>query len=121
VPVVRPLYVAIKDVFRGFSAPDTTGFLQVVLVEFPTRGMRTIGFITNEVVDEDGHKVINVFIPNAPNPMTGFLEIVREGDIIRTSMSVEEAIKMVVSGGRVTPADLKEHMASAQKPTTISE
>ena len=111
VPVVRPFYVALKDIFRSFSSPETTGFLQVVLIEFPQKGMRSVGFITNETIDGDSRKLINVFIPHAPNPMTGFLEIVHEEDIIRTNISVEDAIKMVVSGGHVTPPDLKDHLS----------
>lgn len=108
VPVVRRLYVALKEVFRSFSDGETTGFMQVVLVEFPTKGMWSVGFITNETVDEAGHKIITVFIPHAPNPMTGFVEIVHEEDIIRTSVPVEEALKMVVSGGRMFPKELSE-------------
>jgi uncharacterized membrane protein len=92
---------------ESFSAPDKTGFMQVVLVEFPRKGIRAIGFITNEITDETGEKLLSVLIPTAPNPTTGFLQIVREEDIIRTKLSVDEAVKMVVSAGRMTPGEIQ--------------
>ena len=110
VPIARHLYVAFREVFRGFSEQNASGFLSVVLVEFPAKGMRTIGFITYEAVDKDGKPVINVFIPTSPNPTSGFLEILREEDIIRTNIPVEDALKMVISGGRMSPKNLGENI-----------
>ncbi|MDP2918786.1 MAG: DUF502 domain-containing protein [Dehalococcoidia bacterium] len=121
VPIARRLYVALKEVAQSFSNPEATGFMHVVLVEFPAKGMKTIGFVTNETTDEDGRKVINVFIPTSPNPTTGFLEIVREEDIIRTSITVEDALKMVVSAGRMSPKNLGENITAGKKPTEVIE
>ncbi|HEY77847.1 MAG TPA: DUF502 domain-containing protein [Dehalococcoidia bacterium] len=102
VPVFRQLYSGIKQILDSFSAPRTTGFMQVVLVEFPRKGLRAIGFVTNELSTQSGEKLYNVFIPTAPNPTSGFLEIVREEDMVRTKIPVNEALKMVVSAGRVS-------------------
>jgi uncharacterized membrane protein len=102
VPVFRQLYTGIKQILDSFSAPRTTGFMQVVLVEFPRKGLRAVGFITNELSTPSGEKLYNVFIPTAPNPTSGFLEIVREEDMVRTKIPVNEALKMVVSAGRVS-------------------
>jgi uncharacterized membrane protein len=110
VPVFHWLYNGIKQIMESFSAPEKTGFMQVVLVEFPKKGMRAIGFITNEVTDETGEKLLSVLIPTAPNPTTGFLQIVREEDIIRTKISVDDAVKMVVSAGRMTPKEVMARM-----------
>ncbi len=112
IPIARHLYIAFREVFQGFSDQNTSSFLAVVLVEFPAKGMRTIGFITNESVDNNGGKVITVFIPNAPNPMSGFIEILREKDIIRTDIAVEDALKMVVSGGRMSPKTLSDSIGA---------
>src|SRR4030042_1918333 len=101
VPIFKLLYRSIRQIVDSFSTPDKTGFMQGVLVQFPHKGMKAIGFITNEITDKDGKKSISVLIPNAPNPTSGFLEIVKEEDIIRTKITVDEAMKMVVSGGRV--------------------
>jgi uncharacterized membrane protein len=118
IPVAKHFYVAFREVFRGFSETENSGFLQVVLVEFPAKGMRTIGFITNEDTSKDGRKLINVFIPTAPNPTTGFLEILREEDIIRTSIPIEDALKMVVSGGKMSPRDLAENFEPSRVAIT---
>jgi uncharacterized membrane protein len=106
VPVFHWLYNGIKQIMESFTAPEKTGFMQVVLVEFPRKGMKAIGFITNEITDETGEKQLSVLIPTAPNPTTGFLQIVREEDIIRTKISVDDAVKMVVSAGRMTPKEV---------------
>lgn len=106
IPIARHFYVAFREVFRGFSEENAGRFLSVVLVEFPTRGMWTVGFITNEDVDKDGRPVISVFIPLAPNPTSGFIEILREEEIIRTKIPIEDAMKMVISGGRMSPGGL---------------
>ena len=102
VPVFRQLYSGIKQILDSFSAPRATGFMQVVLVEFPRKGLRAIGFVTNELSTQSGEKLYNVFIPTAPNPTSGFLEIVREEDMVITKIPVNEALKMVVSAGRVS-------------------
>jgi uncharacterized membrane protein len=73
IPIFKQLYNSIKHIVDSFSAPEKTGFLQVVLVEFPRKGMRTIGFVTNELTDKSGQKTLNVLIPNSPNPMSGFM------------------------------------------------
>lgn len=111
VPIFRQLYSTIKHIVDSFSAPDKTSFLQVVLVEFPRKGMRTIGFVTNEITDKSGQKTLNVLIPNSPNPMSGFLEIVKEEEVIRTNVSVDQALQMIVSAGRMTPKGVSDATA----------
>ncbi len=102
VPVVRPMYYGIKQILESFAAPRETGFMQVVLVEFPRKGIRTLGFITNEEFDASGQKLLNIFIPTAPNPTSGFLEIMREEEVLRTDIPVDDALKMIVSAGRIS-------------------
>ncbi len=108
IPMVRQLYTGIKQILESFSTPSKTGFMQVVLVEFPRKGMRTIGFVTNESTDKSGKKLLNIFIPTAPNPTSGFLQIAREDEITRIDISVDDALKMVVSAGRVSPKEVTE-------------
>ncbi len=102
VPIVRQMYNGIKQVVESFTAPRETGFMEVVMVEFPRKGMYMLGFITNATSDESGRRLVNVFVPTAPNPTSGFLQIVPEEDVIRTSVPVDDALKMVVSAGRVS-------------------
>lgn len=111
IPVVWQLYAGIKQILESFSRPSKTGFMQVVLVEFPKEGMRTIGFIMNESCSKSGERLLNVFIPTSPNPTSGFLEIVTEDKIIRTNISVDDAIKMVVSAGRVSLEEISDKLS----------
>ena len=84
----------------------------MVLVEFPKQGMRAIGFVTSESRLESGDKLLNVFIPTSPNPTSGYLEIVRESDVIRTNISVDDALKMVLSGGKVSLREVTDRLAA---------
>jgi uncharacterized membrane protein len=102
VPLFRYLYTSIKEIMVSFATPSETAFLQVVLVEFPKKDMRVIGFVTSESRTQSGEKILNVFIPTSPNPTSGYLEIVKESDIIRTNISIDNALKMVLSAGRVS-------------------
>lgn len=112
VPVFRYLYTGIKQIMESFAAPGKSGFLQVVMVEFPKEGMRVIGFLTSELYVESGEKLLTVFIPTSPNPTSGYLEIVREQDVIRTSISVDDALKMVLSAGKVSLPEVADRLAS---------
>ena len=111
VPVVRQIFTGIKQILDSFSTSGKTGFQQVALVEFPRKGTRTIGFITNETLDKSGEKLVYIFIPTAPNPMSGFLQIIREEEIIRTNISVDDALKMVISAGKVLPQKISDSLS----------
>ena len=100
-PVFGQLYRGIRQIIRSFSEPRKTGFMQVVFIEYPRKGIHSLGFITNELQDNSEEKFYTVFIPTSPNPTSGFMEVVREEEIIKTNISVDEAIRVVVSAGRV--------------------
>jgi len=108
VPGFRQIYTGIRQILLSFSAPRQAGFMQVVLVEFPRKGMRAIGFVTNESTDKAGETLLHIFVPTSPNPTSGFLQIVREDEIVRTKISVDDALKMLVSAGRVLPKEARE-------------
>jgi uncharacterized membrane protein len=118
-PMVRELYTTIKQILESFPSQGKSSLMQVVLVEFPRKGMRAIGFISNESSDESGNKLISIFIPTSPNPTSGFLQIVREEEIIRTNIPINEAMKMVVSAGRISSQEISEKFA--EFPTLPSE
>jgi len=103
IPVFRPLYSSIKQILGSFSSPGKTSLVQTVLVEFPRKGMWMIGFITNESPTQSGKVQLNIFIPTSPNPTSGFLQIVSEEEVVRTDIPVDEALKMVISAGKVSP------------------
>ncbi len=112
VPLFRYLYTGIKRIMESFSTSGEAGFLQVVLVEFPKKGMRVIGFVTSESWDKSGEKLLTVFIPTSPNPTSGYLEIVREHDIIRTNISIDDALKMVLSAGKVSLKEVSDKLGA---------
>ena len=103
VPLVKVVYSASKQVVAAFQGRGTRAFQSVVYLEFPREGMRAIGFVTSTTRREDGDLWSTVFIPTTPNPTTGFLQLVRENDLIRTTYTVEEGIKMVMSLGVLVP------------------
>ena len=112
VPLFRYLYTGIKQIMEAFATPRESGFLQVVLVEFPKKGMRAIGFVTSESRVESGEKLLSVFIPTSPNPTSGYLEIVRENDIIKTNISIDDALKMVLSAGKVSLQEVTDRLGA---------
>ena len=118
IPITRTIYDGIRQIIQSFSDPGKTGFMQVVMVQYPRKGVYTIGFVTNEHIDEAGKKLFNVFVPNSPNPMTGFLHIFDDVDVIRTSITIEEGLKMVVSAGRMSPKDVGDKMVQAKNDDT---
>jgi len=112
VPLFRYLYTGIRQILQSFTSPREGGFLQVVLVEFPKKGMRAIGFVTSESRVESGENLLTVFIPTSPNPTSGYLEIVRENDIIKTNISIDDALKMVLSAGKVSLQEVTDRLSA---------
>ena len=108
-PVVRSIYSAIKQIFETVLAQQSNAFREAVLVEYPRRGIWAVGFITGttkgEVQNLTEEETVNIFLPTTPNPTSGFLLFVPKSDVVPLGMSVEEAVKMVISGGIVTPPD----------------
>ena len=108
-PVIRAVYGALKQIFETVLAQSSKSFREVVLVEYPRRGIWAIAFVTGHTEGEVQHLVeddlINVFLPTTPNPTSGFLLFVPRKNLTTLNMSVEEGIKLVISGGIVTPPD----------------
>ena len=107
IPVVRTLYTGAKQVVTTIAEADTKAFRKVVLVEFPRKGIYSVGFITGttkgEVQELTDANLVNVFVPTTPNPTSGFLVFVANEDIIDLTMTVEDGIKFIISVGIVTP------------------
>jgi uncharacterized membrane protein len=108
-PVVRTIYNALKQIFETVLKTKTDAFRHVVLIEYPRRGIWCLGFLSGETEGEvqnlTDEAMLNVFLPTTPNPTSGFLLFLPKRDVIILRMTVEEGIKMVVSGGLVTPKD----------------
>jgi len=111
IPFVRRVYKGSKQVVVSIAQADTSAFRKVVLLEFPRRGLLAIGFVTGETRGEvqklTQDNMLNVFVPTMPNPTSGFLVFAPPEELTEISMTIEEGIKYVVSGGIVTPPELK--------------
>ncbi|MBF0384544.1 MAG: DUF502 domain-containing protein [Candidatus Omnitrophica bacterium] len=108
VPFFKQVYPAIKEMALFlFSGDQLKSFKQVVLVEYPRKGVYSIGFLTNDATEALNHlarnELCNIFIGSTPNPLTGFVILVPKKEIIFTDMKIEEACKFIVSGGVVNP------------------
>ncbi len=106
-PVVRSVYGTLKQIFETVLAQSSRSFREVVLIEYPRRGLGAIGFVTGptrgEIQARSDEELVNVFLPTTPNPTSGFLLFVPKKDLIHLDMSIEDGIKLVISGGIVAP------------------
>jgi len=111
IPGVRVIHSAAKQfVLSVADSTDTTRFSKVVMVEYPRRGIYSLGFITNEVkgiLPRLTDSAYTVFIPTSPNPTSGMMIVVPKDEVIPLPLSVEEGIRVVVSGG-VIPLVMEE-------------
>ncbi|MBD3426294.1 MAG: DUF502 domain-containing protein [Candidatus Omnitrophica bacterium] len=107
VPIMGKLYTTSKQIFGALIGQGKTIFKQVVLIEYPREGLYTIAFTTGttkgELKDQLGETGVNVFVPTTPNPTSGFFLVIPRRSIRFLNMSVEDGMKLVVSGGSVSP------------------
>lgn len=122
-PVVRGVYKLLKQIFTTVFSKAGTSFKRVGLIEFPRRGLYAIVFISSEPPAEvkekvgNGEELMTVFLPNAPNPTTGFVLFMPKKDVTLLDMAVEDGAKLVVSAGLVAPRQ-QEHQDEADGDKT---
>ena len=107
IPAISTVYGAVKQIFETVLANQSDAFREVVLIEYPRKGVYAIGFVTGttrgEVQGRIHDETVNVFLPTTPNPTSGFLLFLPRDELTFLDMSVEEGIKLVVSAGIVIP------------------
>ncbi len=106
IPVVKNIYTSSKQLTDAFSATRTGAFRQAVFVEFPLEGSFALGFVTNEITDRNRKEMLAVFIPTALIPPMGLLLFFPKEKVLPSNLTIEEAIKSIMSVGIVTPANL---------------
>ena len=123
VPVVRTIYGVLKQIFDAVLAQSEGAFREVILIEYPRKGIWVIGFVTSNTQGEIrrvmADEMVNVFLPTTPNPTSGFLLFVPRKDCITLNMTVEEGVKLVISGGIVSPPDPEDPQAPDEKDDTV--
>ena len=109
VPIIKAVYHVGKQLSEGLSeVGDKQVFKKVLLVKWNSESVWVIAFVTGKIIDQrTGETLIRVFMPHVPSPATGFIFIVKESDTIDPGWTIEEAIKMIVSGGIVSPKEIK--------------
>lgn len=107
IPLVRSIYNAAKQVIQAVFATNSQAFRKVLLIEYPRKGLWSIAFQTGtanaEILTHTGEEMLSVFIPTTPNPTSGFLMMVPKQDAVELSMSIDEALKFIISLGVMQP------------------
>lgn len=107
IPLVRSIYNAVKQVINAVLSTNSEAFRKVLLVEYPRKGMWTIGFQTGasntEINDLTKEEMVSLFIPTTPNPTSGFLMMIPKREAIELNMSIDEALKFIISLGVMRP------------------
>ena len=126
IPIVRSIYSSVKQVSDTILSPNGQAFRQALLVQYPRAGVWTIAFQTgapaNEVRRHISAEMVSVYVPTTPNPTSGFFLMIPRSEVIELRMSVDEALKYVVSMGVVAPADRNGQavpLASASTPKNL--
>ncbi len=103
VPLVKEIYLSIKQIAEALFSQKEKKFRRVVLIEYPRKGIYTMVFVTGlsheNIQEKTGKKLLNVFVPTTPNPTSGFLLMVPEDEVIELDLTSEEAFKLIISGG----------------------
>jgi len=111
-PIVRGVYSAVKQIFETVLAKQSNSFREVVLIEWPRHGAWTIGFVTatveGEIAEQAGADAVAIYVPTTPNPTSGYLVFLPRREVTTLAISVEEAIKYVISTGIVTPSTARK-------------
>jgi len=107
-PFIRQIYPAAKQIVDSFISKDSPAFKKVVLVQYPSRGIWSVGFLTNESFkeanDKTGRDLLHVFIATTPSPLTGFLVLAPREDVTELDISIEDGVKLIISAGIVKPS-----------------
>ena len=105
VPMVNPIYSTIKEVIHALVGEKKALFRSAVLVQYPRLGIYTMGFITKSSIEvlkeKTGKEMASVFVPTTPNPTSGVLIFISKEDVIELSIPIDEAIKLLISGGTI--------------------
>jgi uncharacterized membrane protein len=106
-PLINKIYPSVKQIVKFILAQKEFGFKKVVLVEYPSKGIWSVGFLTNEqfnkIKNTSGEPLVAVFVPSSPGPLTGYVIFVRKEDTKFVDMTVSDALKIIISGGVVVP------------------
>ncbi len=108
IPLVKLLYLTTKQVIDAVASMQKMSMNKVVIIEYPRKGIRCFAFVTGQVRPEGQDQVfVNIFLPSTPNPTTGFFLMLPKEDVWDVNLTMEEAMKMIISGGILVPPHLE--------------
>jgi uncharacterized membrane protein len=121
IPIIRRIYLAVQQISHALFSDREDVFRRAVMIEYPRKGIWSVGFVTSDSEGGPEHGATvephyHIFLPTTPNPTSGFMLIVPKSDCIDLDMPVQEALKLVISGGAVTPHGL--HAAEGLTPSS---
>jgi len=112
IPLVRSIYAPLKKFAELVLSDQTQSFSKVLLIQYPRKGLYSLCFQTSkdvgEIQEKSGEDVVCVFIPTTPNPTSGYIIMIPKDEVIELDMSVEDALKMIISLGVVVPSSDKD-------------
>ncbi|WP_071564457.1 DUF502 domain-containing protein [Bathymodiolus thermophilus thioautotrophic gill symbiont] len=112
IPGFRGIYNALKQLSDTVLSPSSNSFKKALLVEYPRKGMWTIAFQTGdyhgEIEQKIGKDIVNIYVPTTPNPTSGFFIMLPKKEVIELDMHVDDAFKLIISTGVVTPNNIKK-------------
>ncbi|MEI6857008.1 DUF502 domain-containing protein [Psychrilyobacter sp.] len=108
IPLVKPIYTTILQIRHLMFTSNTKAYQKVVMIEYPKKGIYSLGFLTNRENQyfEDilgGKKILNIFVPTSPNPTSGMFIMLEASDVRELDIKIEDAIKLIISGGAIAP------------------
>ncbi len=108
-PLLKYIYPSLSKIFEFIFSDNRLGFKKVVLIEYPSKGRWSIGFIANEgykeAEEKTGRELFNVYVPSTPNPTTGYFLFIPKDEVIVLDIGIREATRLIISGGLLNPAD----------------
>jgi uncharacterized membrane protein len=123
IPLAGAVYKTLKQLLETLLKDSGNRFRRVVLVEYPRRGIWALAFVTgsidSEIQAQMSDRMLNLFIPTTPNPTTGWYAVVPEQDVVDLQMSIEDAFKVVISGGIVNPGNVAAMALSANSAPIV--
>ena len=101
-PLINTIYTSSRQIMQTLTMPGKGNFKQVVLIEYPRKGLWTLAFVTAYSKSKSGEQYVHVFLPTTPNPTSGFMLFIKEKDVRPSGLSIEEGLKTLISGGMIS-------------------
>jgi len=105
-PLLGSLYTVSRQIVEIIGSSRRKEFQKVIFLQYPAEGIWTLGFVTGQSISHDGKRIYNVFVPTTPNPTSGYMVFIPYEDAVDTSYTIEEGLKILISGGMLAPPRL---------------